>query len=308
MSTDHVHFNQSKFRKEYSEWINDNEVRTWRLEKPMREAQELLSVGTLTHSQRVAIGGKMARIGPFYCAQGAVLCFSDPAQGWRLMKRGLLYSYWDERIACRRRDFWEPDPEREDDHWTLASSLTDEAVLGLAIARPEAIWLLDVMERGLTDGSISWWESDFFAAYLVRLCRKLKGQEDIKNIPPDAEDWDHPFGDLIDNWNDEEKLAEAIKAMCDYHLYWNYEETQEHDSEFAAPFMMVNPVEIHALEVVRSELGLSTPHVEHELLQPPFYPLPEFANNITTEELLAEDDLLRRIVELNQPWCDGLEE
>ena len=38
------------------------------------------------------------------------------------------------------------------------------------------------------------------------------------------------------------------------------------------------------------------------------YPLPECAKHIATEDILAEDSLLRRIVELNQPWCDGLEE
>lgn len=308
MVGDHIQFNHAKFRKEYTKWINDPKMRRARLEEPIQDAKRVVLADTLSHEDRVDIGAEMAWIGPFYCAQGAVLCFTDPSQGWKLMKRGLLYSYWRERIVCRRRDFWEPNEGRDRNWFALVSRLTHTAALGLAIARPEAMWLLDVMERGLTDGCVSWSSSDFFGAYLLRLYRKLKRQPDIENIPPDAEDWNHPFYDLIDSWDDEEKLADAIRAMCDYHLHWNYEETEEHDSEFSAPFAMVNPIEIHALEAVRSELGLSTPKVEHELLQPPFYPLPDFAKNISTEEILAEDDLLRRIVELNQAWCDGLED
>ncbi len=224
------------------------------------------------------------------------------------MKRGLLYKYWNQRISARARDYWEPNPEREDDSFAQATGLTELAAMGMAIARPEALWTLDAMERGLADGSVSWFCDDFFAAYMVRLYRRLKGEEDIKDIPPKATDWEHPFDDLIDNWDDEEMLADSIRAMCDYHLYWNHEETDEHDGEFSAPYAMVNPIEIHALEAVRRELGLTTPKVEHELLQPPFYPLPDFAERIPTEEILEEDDLLRRIVEVNRPWCDGLED
>jgi hypothetical protein len=308
MSRRHIQFDQAKFLKESTKWVSDAETRQWRLEEPTEEAREIISRGSLSWEQRVDVASNMARIGPFYCDQGAAFCFSDPLQGWRLMKRGLLYSYWRERIVYRGRDFWNVPEGTEKDSFALASSLADPAVLALAMSRPEAVWILDVMERGLTDGSVAWWDCDFFAAYLVRLYRKLKRQDDIENIPPDATDWVHPFDDLIDYWDDKEKLAQAIRAMCDYHLHWNYEETEEHDSEFSAPFAMVNPIEIHALEAVRAELGLSTPRVEHELLQPPFYPLPEFAKNISTEEILQEDDLLRRIVEINQPWCDGLEE
>lgn len=308
MSNRHIWITRGSFLEHNADWVENGEVRRMRLDSPLEEIREIISSGPLTYDNRIDIAVNMELIGPWCCCQGAILCFRDSLQGWQLIKRGLLYSYWDWRIRARARDFWEPNPAREEDWFALASALADVASLGLSIARPEATWLLDAMERGLTDSSVGWWDRDFFAAYLVRLYRKLKRQDDIRDIPPDAVIWDHPFDDLIEHWDNEEKLAEAIRAMCDYHLHWNYEETDEHDSEFSAPFAMVNPIEIHALEAVRFDLGLSTPRVEHELLQPPFYPLPEFAKRITTEEILAEDELLRRIVELNQAWCDGLEE
>jgi hypothetical protein len=50
----------------------------------------------------------------------------------------------------------------------------------------------------------------------------------------------------------------------------------KHRAGFSDYFAILNPVEIHAIEFVRKQLGLSTPIVEHELLQPPFYPIPDF--------------------------------
>ncbi len=308
METRRVQFDRERFLKEYTEWANDEETRKWRLKTPAEEAVKLVSDDAMPLDRRVELATKLGWIGPFLCSEGAVLCFTEPLAGWRLIKRGWLYQYWDHRISARARDFWEPNEDREDDSFALASELAETAAIGMAIARPEALWVLNVMELGLASGRVSWWDTDFFAAYLVRVYRKLRSEDDIKGIPLDAADWDHPFDDLIDFWHDEEKLASAIRTMCDYHLHWNGEDSEEHDAEFSAPYAMVNPIEIHALEAVRSELGLSMPKVEHELLQPPFYPLPEFAKNITTEEILEDDDLLRRIVEVNQPWCDGFED
>ncbi|MDY0165553.1 MAG: hypothetical protein RBS80_03370 [Thermoguttaceae bacterium] len=252
----------------------------------------------------MSLSSNMPWIAGYYFATGAVVCLSDVENGWRLIKRALLYSYWKHRILCRSRDFG----RKPKGPLTNAFNLTTATALGLAIAWPEGIWYLELLERSLSDESLSWFGDDFFTAYLVRLYRKLKRKEDIGGIPPKPQKWEHPFDDLIDCWENEERLGDAILRACDYHFRWNGMDRGTHRAEFGAPVAMVNPIEIHALEAVRAELGLSTPRVEHELLQPPFYPLPEFAKNISTEDILAEDDVLRRIIELNQPWCDGMED
>ncbi len=308
MAERRIQLDHAGFLKEFADWDDYEQNRNVRFTEPAAGIRELLSGDILSYEQRIQVSVDSGWVGSYCYTNGAVLCFTDSSEGWRQMKRGLLYCYWHDRIAYRARDFWDVPEGEKKRPFELVSSLTNEAALALPIARAEGIWLLDLLERGLTDGSLWWDGNDFYGAYLLRLYRKLKQEEDIKDVPPKAEAWEHPFGDLIDQWDDEEKLGNAILAMCDYHLRWNRDDTEEHDAEFGVPFAIVNPVEIHALEAVRSELGLSTPRVEHELLQPPFYPIPDFAKNITTEEILEEDDLLRRIIEMNQPWCDGLEE
>ena len=308
MSRYNKRFNRDTFLKKYSKWIDDENIREGRLLEPERVLETLLENNRLSYEERIKVACEIAFIAAYYRATGPALCFKDPAAGWRQIKRAMLYSYWYDRISCRARDFWEVPRGEVKRPFNNVAHMSPCASLALVVARPEAIWYLDLLERSLSDGSLSWIGEDFFAAFLVRLYRKLKREEDIKDIPPNPDDWDNPFGDFFNYWDDEDKLADTIRKMCDYHLFWNYDKSDEHEAEFSNPLSVVNPVEIHALEAVRSELGLSTPTVEHELLQPPFYPIPDFAKNITTEEILAEDDLLRRIVELNQPWCDGLEE
>jgi hypothetical protein len=64
----------------------------------------------------------------------------------------------------------------------------------------------------------------------------------------------------------------------------------------------LNPIEVHALEYVRNQLELPTSKVEHELLQPPFYPIPNSVKNISTEQIIAEDQLLHDVVEFINDW------
>jgi len=297
------------FLDAYSAWTYDESIREIRLLEPQQDLKDLLASERLSYEQRISISTETRWISGYYFVQGTVLCFNDPDAGWRIIKRALLYDYWDTRITLRARDFWRVARGQKKKPSENALNLTIEAALALVMARSEAMWYLDLLEQSLSDGTLAWFDDDFFSAYLVRLYRKLKREEDIKGLPPRAaEGWEHPFDDLIDSWDDEEKLAAAILRACDYHLRWNRDDTDEHRAEFGAPVAIVNPVEVHALEAVRNELGLSTPTVEHELLQPPFYPIPDFAKNIANEDILAEDGLLRRVVELNQPWCDGLEE
>jgi hypothetical protein len=76
----------------------------------------------------------------------------------------------------------------------------------------------------------------------------------------------------------------------------------DHYAEFRSHFTMINPVEIHVLEYVRSSLGMTTPKLEHELLQFPFYPIPEFIYSVTVDTILAEDELLQKIVHDSNSW------
>jgi hypothetical protein len=85
-------------------------------------------------------------------------------------------------------------------------------------------------------------------------------------------------------------------------MYANNRDWDNHNAEFSDLFAGLNPIEVHILEYVRNQLGLPTPKVEHELLQPPFYPIPDSVKNISTEQIIAEDQLLHDVVEFINDW------
>jgi hypothetical protein len=170
----------------------------------------------------------------------------------------------------------------------------------------EGFWFLDLMNQSLQNKYLEWSGEDYYSIFLVRLYRKLIGEPDIDPKPPKHWNWEQPYSNFFEAWDDNKKLHDTIYSLCDYHLCWNDRDSAKHRAEFSDYFAILNPVEIHAIEFVRKQLGLSTPIVEHELLQPPFYPIPDFVHNITKEDILREDDLLRTIIESYQGWCDSV--
>lgn len=306
---------KSAFSTNYRALITDPDQIRFRHDDPIQDLTAILERcdGTLSRDQRAELSARMGMMGEFYGAMGAIQCLDGDEQGWKLLKRCWMYLYWDARITSRLGDFWAIRHPNEKRSWTEACFLAPMAAFGLAIARDEVEWVFTTLEEGAANGRIGWNAWDGFSVYLVQLFRMLQHRDDLPPIElePYSLPRSLPFMDLLDAWNDEGQLAQAIHRTCDYHLQWNDEDedTDEefHYAEFSSPFAIVNPVEIHALRAVRNELDLAMPAVEHELLRPPFYPAPEFVSQMTTEEILAEDTLLRRIVELNRDWCDGKE-
>ncbi len=298
---------RAAFEKRMAEWLGRERTHRQMVTEPQAEIEPSLGKSTLEFTDRMGLPASMQSMASYFGAEGALRCFTDPVVGWPLIRKGLLYYYWLCRLRCHGRQFWKVRRGQKREAFTHVANLANQAALGLALCPDEAFWMLDVMERGLSEDEpdVWWGGDDYYSAYLVRLYRMLQGRDDGPVVPPDADPWETPYPAVFEHWNDEAKLAETIHQMCEYHLYWNYDETEDHDSEFDDHFAGVNPVEIHALEYVRTQLGLSTPRVEHELLQPPFYPIPDSAKNITEAEILEEDDLLRRIVEANRDWLEG---
>jgi len=307
MVSQHVNYTRNSYVLETRGWLDAEE--DCRYTEPTAEMRDTLSGHALSLDDRIDLAVNMPWIGTYISAKGAVTCFEDLREGWTLLKRGFLYYYWDCRIEARAADFWDLSKIAPDEaFFGLAKHYARDGALGLALGTPEATWLLEHVDSSLENKCLGWLSDDFYAPYMLRLYRKLVGKADVTGVPSDPEGWEHPFVELVDNWDDGDSLAESIFRMCEYHMRWNRGDSPEHEAEFSAPYAILNPIEIHALEAIRRELGLATPQVEHELLQPPFYPVPDFVKNISTEEILAEDDLLRRIIEVNQPWCDGLED
>ena len=202
---------------------------------------------------------------------------------------------------------WELDKSENPNQVTGVSAIANTAALGLIISPVEGYWLMERIEQSLTDNAFYWFDTDYYAAYLVRLFRMLKGENDIPILPPDArKKWDHPYEKVFKYWHNEEELAKIMYEMCEYHLIWNGDERDDHIPEFCDICYCVNPVEIHLLEYVRSKLGLTTPKVVHEILQTPLSLIPDSVKNIASESILENDELLRSIYGWIEDWSPSI--
>ncbi len=251
---------------------------------------------------RILIACRMTSIGAYYSTLGALNCFDSPDIGWKQIKQGMLYNFWEWRILERQ---WKRFHGKTRQGFRNAIHIANQAALALVIFPELGHWHMGLLEQSLKNKYLNWSGEDFYPAFLVRLYRRLKREPDITDIPPNPWNREQPYVNFFDSWNDDNKYHDTIIKLCDYHLRWNFMDTKNHRAEFSERFAAINPVEIHAIEYVRKALKLSTPHVEHRLLLPPFYPLPAVAYQISVEDILIEDPLLKAIIDSNQPWCDS---
>jgi hypothetical protein len=276
-------------------------------EKDIHLLLQILPEHRIITEHYVKIANRMAVRGAHVATEGTYLCLDgDIGKGWYLIRKSLIYRFlisyicfpiWDKQKDIKRR------PSELAYYVDIVSSMVNIAGLGLIISPNEGDWMLDQMKLGLIDERCGWRYDDFYGAYLVRLYQMLKGESDIPVYPPNSrKNWCHPYEKIFDNWKDEKGLATAIYDMCEYHMYANNKDWDNHNAEFGDLFAGLNPIEVHVLEYVRGQLGLSTPKVEHELLQPPFYPIPDSVKNISTEQIIAEDQLLHDVVEFINDW------
>ncbi|MDR3196645.1 MAG: hypothetical protein LBU34_02145 [Planctomycetaceae bacterium] len=301
----------------YSNWYGSD---TEYAEKSINEIKMNFS-DPLTRSQHANIGSNMYYLGEYYACQGNLLCFRDAYQGWRQIKRGFFYSYWYYRIKFQLYDELVinnlQDVEEEDDEPVYKADINGLRKFigtGIVLAPNETKFFLDEIENSVQTHTLNWEFDDCYVEYILHLYQKLNNRPLVSALPlkkrnwipsllsvlPFAKKkWRHPYDDIFRHWNNETKLRDAVLEMLDYHLKWNLGYTQDEDhhySEFHSHFSMINPVEVHALEFVRNALNLKTPAVNHPFLKPPFYPIPAGIQEISMEEILNEDPLLKEIV------------
>ncbi len=292
---------KQKFQKEKELRSLADEIRQSEFIDVKAGIQGLLKKHDLDLTLRVKISGDMERIIEYLAISGTSICFAEPVLGWKELKTAVLYHYWAKRIQIKRKEFLSTTAKIG-----IVEEYTEYAAIGLPLCPQYAEFLLRVLDDSMRNQRLNWYPQDHYPVFLVRLYRKLAGHEDLADRDFLDKAWEHPYDLVFDGWDDKNKLAEAITKMCDYHLKWNtYTKRKGHESEFRKAVHCVNPVEIHALEYVRKQLGLSTPKVKHDLLEPPFYPIPPEMDAITEEAILEEDTLLREIIQKNKEWLES---
>lgn len=108
-----------------------------------------------------------------------------------------------------------------------------------------------------------YWEGRRFEPFVLHLLQNATAAADrpIRN-------WG-VYSRILDHWNDESRLADALVEMCDYHCQHMNSKSGWNPEFFPAPFDLI-AWEYLAIKKIRSEQGLTTPEISHPLLNLPF--------------------------------------
>lgn len=136
-------------------------------------------------------------------------------------------------------------------------------------------------------GAISepYWRERIFEPFALRLHQLRMGME----LPGDVVSRDiRAYGSVLENWENPDRLAEALIRICDYHCDNMEDSGGEWDPEFRYPPFDLMPAEVLAVYAIREQLGVETPKVEHPLLSLPL-------SSVVRVGTAASDGLLERV-------------
>jgi len=113
-----------------------------------------------------------------------------------------------------------------------------------------------------TEGAISqpYWSSRRFEPFVLHCADVLAGAE------PDPAGLVAPYADVIASWGDEHALEQALRDVCGYHVQNIDDLGGDWDPEFDQPPFDLIACELIFIEHIRTELGLSTPTINHPLV------------------------------------------
>jgi hypothetical protein len=286
---------RKKFVRFYTDWFS-----------PMRynlmvkdNINTLLSLfKNITSELRIKQSVPLMQMGAYYSALGCYTCINDPLLGWKTIKKSILYRYWEHRIGYR---YWQNPERQKKGGYGVNTDIPCLVALSKVIMPFEGEWFAKHFASSVKDGSLYWGNNgNEFPHFVLWLLNK---QIVFFNKFSDSK-LCHPYDKIAQSWNNSNDLADAIYNICDHHLTSNYPGFDNERVDFDDHLAIINPVEIHLLEHIRKRLGLNTPQVYHELLQEPFYPIPDFVYEISTEEIISEDKFLQQVIDLNKDWCD----
>lgn len=222
-----------------------------------------------THSIAIDLNGLSA----WYGEHGARAVFEGDVEGWANIDRSFNYLSVSARITSKLLQA------------SFAASVVANAVVFGEDMTASA--LAARLIHSLEDRAIfPIWEYGSFGALMVKLWGLYQGLEvniARSNLAPLG-----VYQSILAGWHDDAALSRALSDACDYHL----EQTLDRSPypEFVWPPYMLFPVDILVVGEIRRRLGLTTPQVDHPLLNTPLakVPPPEQRPRMGPDPLLDE--------------------
>ncbi|WP_259697620.1 MULTISPECIES: hypothetical protein [Pseudomonas] len=247
--------------------------RRWLSQSGDMTAQELAYIDEDLASDSLGgldnVADSLGMLATYYGVQGEVAISDRDPAGWEHVSRSMMYRYWALMLKAKafsKTSFLQG--VKTVPNLTNQLSLAGCLLAGLIVAdrRDLAASVADVLAGMLAiNGAVdaSYLEQRRFEPFMLWLYSVYSQGEtlpEIKSMNLGV------YQEVINEWSNEQGLAQALEKLCKYHLS-NFEDSGgAWDPEFKyAPFDLL-PLEIHAIFRVRQQLGLTTPVVSSPLL------------------------------------------
>jgi hypothetical protein len=255
----------AKQTREHRNWLPDRgeQVRAATLESIERA---LLDDGP---NAGPLLSNALASLGLFHGTRGVVALMEGRDSGWSDVAGAVECYLWCARLDIRSH-YARSAAQRTARMANLRHTLTPAVVLlAYFVAvdqqqRERSLWSL--LQRPLTDTHPrirQWWAERHFEPFFVSLYARARG------LPPPLDLGEcklHVYGKVLEAWDDDAALGKALLRACEYHCR-RMAHTRSWTAEFNRTPLDLLPVEIFAVNALRSAMGRSPVEVDHPLMR-----------------------------------------
>jgi hypothetical protein len=275
----------AKLKQELIEWTRDPINKSILYDEPRRKLEDGIGNSSTTIGQ---FSAQLRWLATWYANIGTVEVISGFESGWSNIGRAANCKQW--QIRASRASYLQKSPaERE--NWT--ADTLNNVCLNLALLitlgdEASAALIGDTLQSGIADGC---WgtemEAQPFEAFIILLFSRWHAPDSFQTLKsklPIIGVYDGVF----QHWNDD-NLTQVISRICDYHVDQARDLSDDESPEFHSHPYAIFPVEVLALQRIRTWLGTSTPMIQHPLLDAKLTKVPK-------EISLTPDQLIENVI------------
>ena len=255
----------AKQTREHRNWLPERgpQVRAASLESVEHALQDDSSnaAGLLSNA--------LGSLGLFHGTRGVVALLEGRDSGWSDVAGAVECYLWCARLDIRSH-YARSAAQRTARMAGLRHTLTPTVVLlAYFVAvdqrqREQSLWSL--LQRPITDPHPrirQWWNERHFEPFFVSLYAKARGLP----APLDLSQCKlHVYGTVLEAWEDDAALSLALQRACEYHCR-RMAHTRSWTAEFNRTPLDLLPVEIFAVNSLRSAMGRAPVEVDHPLMR-----------------------------------------
>ena len=221
-------------------------------------------------SQPLAVlSNALASLGLFHGTRGVVALMEGRDGGWSDVAGAVECYLWCARLDIRSH-YARSATQRTARMNNLRHTLTPAVVLlAYFVAvdqkqREQSLWSL--LQRPLADPHPrlrQWWAERHFEPFFVSLYAQARGLPAPLDL---AQCKLHVYEKVLEAWDDDRALAGALQRACEYHCR-RMAHTRSWTAEFNRTPLDLLPVEIFAVNALRSAMGRAPVEVDHPLMR-----------------------------------------